>query len=87
MTAAVHSRAALNLALSSGVDAALLSTVFPSSSSSASAPIGTLKFGEIAAQSPLPLYALGGVTADNARNIACIGGLASISGIQNAFGP
>ena len=61
-TASAHSPGALGRALAFGVDAAILSAVFTSASPSARAPIGPLRFREIARNAGLPVYALGGVT-------------------------
>ena len=86
MTGSAHSRTALHTISMRYVDAALLSTVFPSSSPSASEPIGALKFRTIAHSAPLATYALGGVLAENVLTIADAGGIAAISGIEEAFG-
>ena len=86
MTWAAHSRAALARGAEAGLDAVLLSTVFPSSSASASAPMGQLRYRFHVHGSSLPIYALGGITAANAAGIASDGGLAAISGIEKVFG-
>ena len=86
MTASAHSRRAIYSSSLRFVDAALLSTVFSSSSRTATSPIGAIRFRQLARGAPLPIYALGGVTSDTAQRIAESGGLASISGIQEAFG-
>lgn len=67
-------------------DAALVSTVFPSASPSARAPLGALKLRRLARMAQLPVYALGGVTAGNAARIAKAAGLAAIEGIVDGFG-
>ncbi|NQY41601.1 MAG: thiamine phosphate synthase [Henriciella sp.] len=81
-TASAHSRMAITQAEQIGMDAALVSTVFPSSSPSASVPMGAASFIELCRQSPLPLYALGGVNAGNAASVAGSGGLAAIEGLS-----
>ena len=81
-TASAHSRLAITRAERIGVDAALVSTVFPSSSPSAGPPMGAESFIELCRQSPLPLYALGGVNSDNAASVAGFGGLAAIEGLS-----
>jgi len=86
MTAAAHSRITLNPNYGSSVDAFLLSTVFASESHSASKPMGSRMFRCLARQAVLPIYALGGVTANNAKSISNFGGIAGISGIEQAFG-
>ena len=73
-TASAHSRIAIGRANRLGMDAALVSTVFPSKSPSAGKPMGAASFNELSHQSPLPLYALGGVTADNAARVSGFGG-------------
>lgn len=85
MTASAHSVAALQSSSVRFVDAALFSTVFASSSPSASSPIGALKFRTIGRSSPLPVYALGGVTGNNAQSVAEAGGIAAISGMEDVF--
>jgi thiamine-phosphate pyrophosphorylase len=67
-TAAAHSSAAINRARQVGVDAVLLSAVFPSRSPSAGPAIGSLRFRLMARNARLPVYALGGVNAGNAAS-------------------
>jgi len=86
MTGAAHSRAALAKGEKACLDAMLISTVFDSNSPSASRPMGTLKFRQLEANAQIPIYALGGITASNAEMVSSAGGLASISGIERAFG-
>lgn len=81
-TASAHSRAALIRAANAGMDAALFSTVFPSQSDSATAPVGPIRFRQISRSATLPIYALGGVNAGNVDQIAANGGAASVSGIS-----
>ena len=81
-TASAHSRSAISKAARMGVDAALVSTVFSSSSPSAGRPMGALSFAQQCRESALPLYALGGVKAGNAIRVASVGGLAAIEGLS-----
>lgn len=81
-TASAHSRKAITRAEQSGVNAALVSTVFPSNSPSAGPAMGAASFIELCRQSPLPLYALGGVNSGNAVSVAGFGGLAAIEGLS-----
>lgn len=67
-TASAHSRAAIARARALGLDAAIVSTVFPSRSPSASPAMGALRFRLIARGAALPVYALGGVNAHNAAS-------------------
>lgn len=64
-----------------GMDAALVSTVFPSNSPSASRPMGPARFRLLAQTAPLPVYALGGVNPSNAGQVASFAGLAAIDGL------
>lgn len=85
MTGAAHTRRALAQAAQTGLDGALLSTVYNSKSPSAKAPMGAHKFRQLAANSPLPVYALGGVNAETAGKISKTGGMAMIGGINKAL--
>jgi thiamine-phosphate pyrophosphorylase len=90
-TASAHSRRALGLAMRCGAQAAILSTVFPSRSSSAGRAMGALRFRLLARGAPLPVYALGGVGPANAARIFAVGGkraagFAAIEAILEAFG-
>jgi thiamine-phosphate pyrophosphorylase len=65
-TTAAHSRAAITRARRLGVDAVIVSTVFPSRSPTAGHAMGALRFRQLSREAPLPAYALGGVDARNA---------------------
>jgi len=80
-TASAHSPAAIRRAYKIGLDAALVSTVFASNSASAAAPLGVARFKTWTRAAPLPVYALGGVNADNAGSVANFAGLAAIEGL------
>lgn len=82
MTAAAHSRIALASIAKSNIDAAIVSTVFESASPSASRPMGAMKFRELVRHARVPIYALGGITAQNAGSISRVAGIAAISGIE-----
>ena len=69
-----------------GIDALLVSTVFPSTSPSAGRAMGARQFRRLAAQSWGPVYALGGVTAANADQVSGAGGLAAIGGAKALLG-
>ncbi len=86
VTAAAHSPAALWRAARAGADAALLAPVFPTASHPRRAPLGGLRFALWCRQSPLPVYALGGVTATTARRLQASGaaGFAGIGGFLAA---
>lgn len=84
LTAAAHSRLALVRARRLGADAALLSPVFPTASHPGAPCLGAEKLRRWARHSPLPVYALGGVTAANVRKLAGsrIAGIATVSGLS-----
>ena len=61
ISGAAHTAAALRRAAFADLDAALLSTVFPSRSPSAGRPIGPIRLARLTSTAGLPVYALGGV--------------------------
>nr|WP_197501510.1 thiamine phosphate synthase [Hyphomonas sp. Mor2] len=79
-TGSAHSPAAIRAADKAGLDAVLVSTVFASKSASASAPLGLSRFRTWTGNARLPVYALGGVGAENAQSVAGFAGLAAIEG-------
>lgn len=79
-TASAHEAMAVAGPQPLGLDARVLSTVFPSSSPSAAPPMSALRFRLAVREAPLPVYGLGGVTAHNAGRIAGLAGLAGVSG-------
>jgi len=82
VTAAAHSPEALVRAGRLGVNAALLSPVFPTASHPKARPLGTIRFASWCRTSPLAVYALGGITPANARRLkGC--GLDGIAGIRS----
>lgn len=88
ITGAVHAPQALVSA--HGLDAVLLSPVFPTTGPSSTSPaLGLAVFRAMAATAPCPVYALGGINAACARSLSGSGacGLAGVSAIQTAFGP
>jgi len=80
VTAAAHSRRAALAAEWAGVDAVILSPVFPTPSHPERAAMGPLRFALAAFDMRVPVYALGGVKAANAGRLAAAGayGLAGI---------
>lgn len=86
-TASAHSRPALARARRLGVDAAILSSVFPSRSPSAGQALGELTFRLLARSAGLPVYALGGISANNAaRVMSDAAGWAGIDVVLQAWG-
>lgn len=69
VTAAAHSERALWQAARLGADAALLSSVFPTASHPGAPVLGVWRFVALCRRSPLPVYALGGVSAETARRL------------------
>jgi thiamine-phosphate pyrophosphorylase len=87
LTGAAHSAAALG---TPGLDALVVSPVFPAGGASAeSATLGLAMLRAWAKATPTPVYALGGIDTGNVRALIGSGvcGLAGVSGIQAAFGP
>ncbi len=82
LSGAVHS--AENLQNTKGVDAAILSPVFPSVSPSAGKPLGVKKFTDITRTAPVAVFALGGVSGANVSQLLS-SGAAGIAGVS-AFG-
>jgi thiamine-phosphate pyrophosphorylase len=86
-TASAHSRHAIAKAARFGVDAALVSAVFHSASPSAAPPMGAVRFRQLSRSSPLPVYALGGITYRNAASaMAHAAGWASIEAVMSGWG-
>jgi thiamine-phosphate pyrophosphorylase len=80
VTAAAHGLAAIRRARTAGVEAVVVSPVFPSRSPSAGRPLGPLAFRTICRVGGLPAYALGGIGPATARKLQGCGavGLAGI---------
>lgn len=81
-TMSAHSGRELRLAAGLPVDAALLSTVFASQSASAGRAMGALKFRALVRGAGLPVYALGGITAESAGSAAEFAGFAAVDGMR-----
>lgn len=69
ITGAAHGVSALQRAARFGLDAALVSPVFPSNSPSAGRPLGAARFAALARANRSPVYALGGVRRTNAARL------------------
>jgi thiamine-phosphate pyrophosphorylase len=65
--ATAHNLHELGLAARLGADAALLSPVFPTATHPGGATLGAVRFRLLARQTPLPVIALGGMSAPRAR--------------------
>ena len=69
ISAAAHDRAAITAAGRMGLDAILVSAVFPSDSPSAGRPLGPVRFAALAARTGVPVIALGGVNETTAPRL------------------
>ncbi len=67
--ATAHGAGELALAARLGADAALLSPVFATNTHPGGASLGPARFGLLARVAPLPVIALGGMTASRARTL------------------
>jgi thiamine-phosphate pyrophosphorylase len=63
LTIAAHGARALAAARRAGADLALLSPLFPTASHPGAAALGVCRFARLARAAPLPVAALGGITA------------------------
>lgn len=81
VTAAAHSPRAIMRAAQAGADAVLLAPVFPTNSHPGAASIGPLRFAAWTRQSPVPVYALGGISIPSARRLTA-SGAAGFAGIE-----
>ncbi|HUO88595.1 MAG TPA: thiamine phosphate synthase [Rhizomicrobium sp.] len=79
ITAAAHNLHAVLAA--SRVDALLLSPVFVTRSHPGRAPLGAVRAGRIAQEAKVPVYALGGIDARNARLLHGFVGIAAIDAL------
>jgi thiamine-phosphate pyrophosphorylase len=86
VTAAAHGRAALFRAARAGADAALLGPVFATPSHPKRAPLGAVRFARLCRQSPVPVFALGGLTPLTIRRLrgAPLAGFAGIGAVVAA---
>lgn len=80
VTVAAHSIPALRRAECYGADAALLSPVFPTASHPGSETLRPVRFAGLVQSTKLPVFALGGINADNCNQMRQSGavGLAGI---------
>ncbi|MBL4894585.1 MAG: thiamine phosphate synthase [Emcibacter sp.] len=94
ITTACHNPSALQRAENLPLNAALISPVFPTLShpetlSGASTTLGITAVRDMVAATDLPLYALGGITKENARQLIGTGivGIAAIRGFEDEKTP
>jgi thiamine-phosphate pyrophosphorylase len=86
ITAAAHSERALASAARAGADAAILAPAFPTLSHRGRASLGVARLRLMAGRATLPVYALGGVNAQNVQRFAGarLAGIAAIDGLQSS---
>ena len=87
ITGAAHSRAVLE---TPGLDAFVVSPVFPAGGASAERPaLGLQTLSEWVGAASCPVYALGGIGSANGQSLIGSGacGIAGVSAIRSAFGP
>jgi thiamine-phosphate pyrophosphorylase len=84
ITCAAHSLAACARIARTGANAALLAPVFATDSHVGAATLGPARLHFIAGQSPVPVYALGGIDEVTARRLrdADLAGLAAVSALS-----
>lgn len=86
-TAAAHSAQAIARAARLGIDAVFVSAIFESRSPSAGKPLGPLKLHQLARASDIPVYALGGITPQNAaRAMHHAAGWAAVDAVLEGWG-
>ena len=86
-TMSVHSVEELRRARCLGMDAILVSAIFRSDSPSAGTPIGLSRFASFGRNAGMAVYALGGVTSENAERVSKLSGFASVSGLGEVYRP
>jgi len=84
ITAAAHSVPAAHKANLCGADAVLISPVFPTESHPGAESLGATRFASMVRKTTSPVYALGGVTAKNSRQLGGTGaaGIAAIGALD-----
>jgi thiamine-phosphate pyrophosphorylase len=78
VTAAAHSMRAARV---EGVDAVVISAIFPSRSASAGRPMGPIRLARLVRRAASPVYALGGITDETARRLLPTG-VVGIAGVD-----
>jgi thiamine-phosphate pyrophosphorylase len=83
ISAAAHGAGAIRRGSDFGVDALVVSPVFPSRSPSAGRAMGPVRFAGLIRNATVPVIALGGVTKKNAPRLLSTGaaGLAAVDGL------
>ncbi|MBF0562028.1 MAG: thiamine phosphate synthase [Alphaproteobacteria bacterium] len=88
LTVAAHSQIAIRRAAILGARAALLSPVFTTASHPGARTIGPHRFAAWCRAAPIPVYALGGLSAKTVRRLRGAGavGVATVGGVVTAHG-
>lgn len=73
ITVSAHGEAALRKTAGSGADAVFLAPVFATASHPGRKPLGVLRFAALARHASVPVYALGGIDAENAKRLVGAG--------------
>ncbi len=83
VTMSCHGRRALHLATKAGVDAALVAPVFATESHPDRPSLGPLRFATLVRESLVPVYGLGGISADTVGRLKNSGavGIAAIGAL------
>lgn len=80
ITTSAHSIGSVHRAARFGVDACLLSPVFPTKSHTNGVALGMPRFATLCQQTKLPIIGLGGISPERVRRVI-LGGAAGIAGI------
>tara|TARA_R110001599_G_scaffold55401_5_gene153322 strand:- start:39271 stop:39840 length:570 start_codon:yes stop_codon:yes gene_type:complete len=73
VSASAHGWTGISKAAAVGVDAVLVSTVFATKSHPNHSALGLYRFAALVQASPIPVYALGGMTYDRSRRTTAVG--------------
>lgn len=90
VAASTHDRKEIELAARLNLDFVVLSAVQPTATHPGKAPLGWTRFGELVSATPLPVFALGGLTPDDlqvaiehgAQGVAMQRGLRGLRGLH-----
>jgi thiamine-phosphate pyrophosphorylase len=86
-TASAHDARALARAARLGIDAAIVSPIFPSRSAGSGKPVGVRRFRAMARGALIPVYAMGGIGPVNAARVMThAAGWAAIDSVVDAWG-
>lgn len=86
LTVAAHGLLAARRGAALGVDAVVVSPIFPSASPSAARPLGTTRLARIVRAAGAPVYALGGINARTVQRLEGTG-IAGIAAVEALADP